>query len=178
MEFTEQDECPVCLEGLHDPLRCLRMPICGHTIHVSCALSAAQYDVRCPLCRTKDPLIDSRQDEERRMFSEMEEDALREEELARRYKRRRSAVIRRHNSLKKLRDRMREEKKAFSSINNELERTWMQLQRRCWNEDVALQLIKQNRRKHQRRYSSSNRRMQNRLKALIGSPPDILSLTS
>lgn len=44
-------ECPVCLEVMQDDATMLRHPGCGHAMHTVCALNAAQYDVRCPLCR-------------------------------------------------------------------------------------------------------------------------------
>ena len=166
------DDCPICLGCMDDPLTTLRMPVCGHLIHTSCALSAAQYDVRCPMCRTIDPEIDSRRDRESRIFSQIEEYATHQEELARNYKLRRAAVIRRHESLKKLRSRARQEKKAFSDVNLELDRTWMQLQRRGWNEDPSIQEIKRRRRRQQRRVSNVNRSLHNRLRHLIGTPPE------
>lgn len=43
------EPCPVCQDPLdHDVLT---LPGCGHRLHASCALSAAQYDVRCAVCR-------------------------------------------------------------------------------------------------------------------------------
>ena len=56
--------CPVCLGEIgdvHDE-RVMRMPVCGHLIHTACALSAAQYDTRCPMCRSHDPSIVVRED--------------------------------------------------------------------------------------------------------------------
>ena len=46
------ETCCVCQENMQpDDATTLTWPGCGHRIHVACALSAAQYDVRCPLCR-------------------------------------------------------------------------------------------------------------------------------
>lgn len=52
MEDEDAVACPVCLEAVTvgDP-GTLRLPGCGHQLHVSCALNAAQYDARCPSCR-------------------------------------------------------------------------------------------------------------------------------
>ena len=45
------EPCPVCQDPLdHDVLT---LPGCGHRLHASCALSAAQYDVRCAVCRVR-----------------------------------------------------------------------------------------------------------------------------
>ena len=49
----EDDDAPcvVCMESLatHPSVG---MPECGHMVHVHCLVSAAQYDPRCPACRT------------------------------------------------------------------------------------------------------------------------------
>ena len=47
---ASDDVCPVCLDMLADS-DTLKLPGCEHVIHVSCALSCAQYDSRCPICR-------------------------------------------------------------------------------------------------------------------------------
>lgn len=42
-------DCCVCHEPLtHDVVA---LPGCGHVLHVACALTNAQYNVRCPMCR-------------------------------------------------------------------------------------------------------------------------------
>ena len=45
-------DCPVCVETLTSGRPTCRLPGCGHEFHVSCALDFAQYNVRCPVCRS------------------------------------------------------------------------------------------------------------------------------
>ena len=53
------------------------MPVCKHLVHTTCALGAAQYDVRCPICRTQCPTIQTRVDDELQIFRHLEEIASR-----------------------------------------------------------------------------------------------------
>lgn len=57
----DPDVCPVCLFPLEgDEKGAMCMPVCGHKIHTICALGAAQYDLRCAVCRVQDPTIHQR----------------------------------------------------------------------------------------------------------------------
>lgn len=170
------DLCPICLADMPDDAATLRMPVCGHLIHTTCALSAAQYDVRCPVCRTRDPSIETKTDRETRIFSQLEEYATRQDELVRTYKRRRAQVIRRHDSLKRLRDRARDEKRSFALIDIELDREWVRLQRDAWINNETIKDIKNRRRRQQRRLSDINRRLNQRLYPLLGTPPESIEL--
>ena len=46
------EDCPVCLAPLAQDQTTAAMPSCGHRIHAACMITCAQYDVRCPVCRT------------------------------------------------------------------------------------------------------------------------------
>mgnify|MGYP001971045742 CR=1 FL=1 len=173
---NEANDCPVCLAPLSDPATTMQMPICGHCIHTTCALSAAQYDVRCPVCRTKDPSIESRLERETRIFAQLEEYAARQARLVRSYKRRRAALTRRHASLKKMRNQVREEKKKFSELNTELDRTWIRVQRDRWRNDATIEDIKLRRRRQQRRVHAVSRRLKGRLYSVLGTPPESMEL--
>ena len=49
--------CVICCDSM-ESREVLKWPGCCHEFHSSCALNAAQYDVRCPLCRhTCDDII-------------------------------------------------------------------------------------------------------------------------
>ena len=61
-------------------------------------------------------------------------------------------------------------------VSPELDRAWMRLQRRCWNDDRTIHEIKARRRKSQRRLNDANRRLHNRLCPLIGTPPETIEL--
>ena len=49
--MDEEDLCCVCMEalGTNDVAP---MPGCAHRLHVACLINCAQYDARCPVCRT------------------------------------------------------------------------------------------------------------------------------
>ena len=106
----EVDLCPICLEPFDRANPSMNMPSCNHALHVRCALSAAQYDVRCPICRCKNPLIIDKND----MYASNDPlEAIaatsiniaelydEHELLHRRYQRKRASCIRRHDSLRK-----------------------------------------------------------------------------
>lgn len=150
------------------------MPVCKHRVHVKCALSAAQYDLRCPVCRTRDPALESKQERETRIFSQLQEYAVQREATVQRYQRRRAAVVRTHDSLKKLRDRIKNETRQFMKIERELEKAWFKLQRHAWMHDSTIKDIKNQRRKQQRRVSALTRRMNARLVPYIGEMPETL----
>ena len=48
--IMSDDECPVCYESLHS-CATTSYPGCGHRFHVTCMLTFAQYNARCPVCR-------------------------------------------------------------------------------------------------------------------------------
>ena len=49
----EEDECPICLDALHDEITSL--PECNHRYHTHCIERHFLYDRRCPQCRTVVP---------------------------------------------------------------------------------------------------------------------------
>ena len=81
----------------------------------------------------------------------------------RRYQRRRADVIRRHDSLKRIRDRLNEERRVFAEVEHQLERKWIALQRNVWQSDATIAEIRQRRKRMQRRVSDLNRRLNARL---------------
>lgn len=169
---AEGEVCPVCLECLAErPL--LRMPVCQHPIHVTCALGAAQYDVRCPVCRTQDPTIETKQDRDTRLFDQLEEYAQQQERIASRHQRRRADVIRTHPSLSKIRNRMRENERLFVKLDKELDRTWSRLQRRMWSEHETVVDMRRQRNRARNRYNADRRKLDARLAPLIGEAPEL-----
>ena len=47
----DEDRCAICLEALSQGTTTAH-PGCHHRLHVACLISSAQYDARCPVCRT------------------------------------------------------------------------------------------------------------------------------
>lgn len=170
------EDCPICLESLGGETGTLHMPGCGHRVHTACALTAAQYDVRCPVCRRQHESILVREEPESRVFSQIQEYAQREHARARRYQRRRATVIRQSKSLKKLNETLKAEERLFRRSDDELDKFWMTQQRRLWANDETIQEMKRKRRLHQRRITSTRRRLNARLEPLIGDVPEVLAI--
>ena len=163
--------CPVCLDTLdRNDCDTMCMPVCRHRIHVTCGLAAAQYDIRCPVCRTQDPSIESRHARDPDLV-QLQEIARQEHIIARRYQQRRSYAIRKRTPLKKLRDRIKNEAKFLDEKEKQLERAWLQRQREAWMHDLEITKLKHERRKHQQHVSTLQRRLSLQLKTLIGDPP-------
>ena len=179
----DDDVCPICLDPFTDDCPPLQMPVCCHQVHVRCALSAAQYDVRCPICRTRDPtIIDKHEEETHRAFPptvaattlELADLYQQHERMQRRYRQRRCATIRRHESLKRLRDRLKVENRMFTSKEKELERTWNRFQRHQWMHNEDIKKIKSERNRMQRRVHDMQKRLDRRIEDLIGEEPPSL----
>lgn len=172
--MNDSDLCPVCLDPV-DAENHLAMPGCGHRVHVVCALSAAQYDPRCPVCRCRDARIVQRASEEDHavdIFRNIEAFAARQNQAVRSYNRRRSRAIQRRESLRRMRDKLKMERRSFCETERELERTWNSMQRHMWTTDATIVAIKARRARAQRRITALDRRLSTRLEPMIGVPPD------
>lgn len=171
MDATHKDDlCPICLEHMADDEEVLKMPDCKHRLHVRCALSAVHYDRRCPVCRhdTLSQLVVSSEPD---MVTQFELQLAQHEAFLRAYQRRRSRCIRRRDSLKKLEDRFKNERRCFQQAEKDLDRAWAALQRHLWASDAHIQSLKTIRRRHQRRVGDLSRRLRERLDPVIGPPP-------
>lgn len=167
------ETCPICLESIleHDNVLC--MPVCMHKIHTSCELKAAQYDARCPVCRSKDPNLTSRQDDDAAMYSNLERLAHEHEQQVRRYNRKRSDMIKKHSKLKHIRDQLKTQKQSYISKEKELQKQWMKLQRECWNNDPEIAKLKEERKKYLRRTSFLCKKLEQEIEDKIGPRPDL-----
>lgn len=168
------DTCPVCLDPLNSNENLMCMPVCMHRVHTKCALKAAQYDIRCPICRTQDPEITSKQEEDAMVYTNLERLAHEYDRHIRTYNRRRARMIRKHSRLARLRDQVKHEKKMFEMKERELEREWFHVQRVSWKNHPEIVRLKNERRKMQRRTSALCKRLEGELEAEIGPRPDDL----
>ena len=105
------------------------------------------------------------------IFSHFEEEL--NERLAsyRLYRARRGRVIRRRDSLKKIRDRLRDANRAYASADKNLDRAWSRTVRHIWNTDDNINALKKERQRCQRKRSRYERQLRNRLESLIGEEP-------
>lgn len=150
--------CPICFEELdttEDDVKnkTCNFPVCNHKIHVRCMLQAAQYDVRCPVCRTQDPNIILRRDVEHSNTGlDQLEDMIQHQRVEeRRYKQKRAKLLREDKKFKQVNEQVKKEKKIFLELDRELERRWMSKQRKTWKTDSKINQLKEKRRKQQQK---------------------------
>lgn len=170
------ETCPICLDEIKTTDNFLCMPICNHKIHTLCELKAAQYDARCPVCRTKDKYLTTRQEDDSQMYSNIERLAREQDIEIRKYRRKRARVIRKHSKLNNLREKLNEEKKTFLKKEKELERVWIQLQKDCWKNDTTIQKLKSERKKCQRRTNCLCKKLENAVENIVGPRPEDIIL--
>jgi hypothetical protein len=173
--MSDGAQCPICLEDVTDENGShLALPVCGHEMHVQCALTAVQYDGRCPVCRAlvvprPTPPDTSNDDLLMQIHAEIDLSI-------RRYNARRARLVRGNERLKLLRDKMKEERKKYLTTEDALIRRWRDMQRQMWAQDQELQQLKVERNRHRRRMNLFSKRMKHGVEDLIGRPhfPDRL----
>lgn len=166
------DQCPVCIEAVAFGENRMCMPQCGHVVHTTCALNAAQYDVRCPVCRAQDPRLEPRQSGESRILAQVNEYARAHRQHVREYNRRKNNIMRRSTSMRKLRDDLKKERRELCGLEKTLGRTWMNIQKAAWATDADLQALKNRRKRQLRKVSTMQRRYDQLLVPLLGEAPE------
>ena len=164
----------MCLESLQTQSIC-SLPVCGHSIHVSCMIQAAQYDIRCPVCRTCDPCIKARKDEDDPWINITSLLANHRTE-ERQYNRRRARVIREDAKIRKLNERLKCEKRTFNQVEKELEKRWLSHQKRAWRFDTKINCLKEERRKQQQKTNRLHKKVEDFVIARVGPKPNSLLL--
>ena len=167
-----EEFCPICLDKIEADDNVLCMPLCMHKIHTACELKAAQYDSRCPICRTKDPEITSRQDDDLAMYSNLENLANEHNRTVQTYNRKRARIIRKHSRLRGLRNALKKEKEFFNNTDKELEREWIKAQKEIWNNNTEITRLKKKRRQHQQKSNTLCKRLEKELEDKVGPRPE------
>lgn len=170
------ETCPICLDEIKNTDNFLYMPKCNHKVHTTCELKAAQYDVRCPICRTKDERLTTRQEDDIQLYSNLERVANEREYELKKYKRKRARVIKKNSKLTKMKEKLNEEKKNFIATERRLEILWMKLQKDCWKNDKNIQKLKNERKKHQRKTNSLWKKLDDEVENIVGPKPDDIIL--
>ena len=163
--------CPVCLDPIANDEHAIYMPSCKHRLHTGCALNAAQYDARCPVCRHRDERVVERQRTDRDLFAQIEDYANRHNATVRRYRQRRNNALRQSNSMRRIRDNVRSIHRQLTENERILERAWVEAQRRIWKTNTVIGDLRKERQRIQRRYNYHNKRLEKRLADRIGDPP-------
>lgn len=170
------EACPVCLETMSDDdARVCKLPGCEHRVHVACMLAAAQYDVRCPLCRQCDASIARRSTAEEAPAQSLDAELhqmVREHERRRRlYSARRARAIRGEERAVLLRDRLVATRRELNEHDRVLSRAWLALQRTAWREDQTINELKRQRALALRRFNRLNTQLDAWVADRIGPMP-------
>jgi len=167
----DDNVCPICLEIIQETDNILCMPVCGHKIHTLCELAAAQYDTRCPVCRTKDPELCTKI-EEPTIYDNIERLTRERQRIIMSYRRRRNRLIGKNTKLASLREREKQETQNLNMKNKELEQAWSSFQRKAWMENSDIGELKKERQRVLRRLSSISKALDNAVEGEIGPQPD------
>ena len=168
---TSSDVCPICLEAISDTDNVLCMPICMHRVHTKCELKAAQYDSRCPICRTKDPELTTRQDDDVEIYTNLEQLVHEHERSMRQYNQKRCRVIRQNSKLYSLREQLKRERRLMVESDKRLDQTWLRIQRDIWKNNTDLVGLKKERRVHQNRANYLYKKLEAKLEETVGPRP-------
>ena len=171
--------CPICLEPFTENDNTLCMPVCMHKIHTKCELSAAQYDTRCPLCRTTDDDILLRPDAENithEIYSSIEHLVNEHEEEVVRYKRKRNRTIKKNSRLNTMNEKLKKEKKSFNIKEKELVTEWTSIQKEIWMKHPQIMKLKLERKKIQRKKSALCKKLEQEVEEIVGPKPNEFTL--
>lgn len=165
--------CPICLDAIDENSDTfLKMPICKHSVHTHCALSAAQYDIRCPICRTSDPQIKTKEDDNIGVFQNLELIANEHTRLVNNYKKKKRKIIKKDSKLTKIDEKIKAEKKLCIEKTKELDRKWTNCQKELWKNEPIINDLKKERKKKLQKVYYLEKKMANILIDQIGPPPD------
>lgn len=164
------DECPVCLTDLHET-NCCSLP-CGHKFHVTCIISATQYDLRCPMCRNDIPGICNKKEENLPNIISLEH-------LYQNYRRRRNNYLNRKRRLLKNNDFLNNINKELNVKQKEMKQSekcinklWNEKMKQIWNEDTELLLLRKKYASQRRKCNLLETRINNSLENTIGTFPE------
>ena len=173
----EGDDCAVCCEPLSSGTLCL--PGCDHRLHVACALTLAQYDSRCPVCRAlptgvkaRSPLqlleVDGTYEPDDDDEEAEEADAQRR--ARRRYAAQRARTLRRRPELADLDMRLRQVRGSLSQECARAEDALNAACRAAWREDTNVLAHRRSVALLRRRERRLARRLYDALAQHIGPP--------
>lgn len=168
----EREMCMICMTEIVE--NGLVLPTCVHSFHVECALTAIQYDNRCPVCRT--PSVEAREYAAPSLFTmetSYEDLVLEQENSVRTYNRRKSRVIKRSVSLSKLQQKLKDERSTLRLLERDIDRAWFKLQKELWSQDEHIQTMKGERKKRMRRMRYFEKKIGDRILPLIGDEPQL-----
>lgn len=125
--------CAICFDE-ENTSSMVSLPGCGHSFHVSCALTAAQYDAKCPVCRKVPSGVEPRMPEATIVIVGMEEandddDGQREWV---RYRNRRRRCMNRNPAILDSFNKLKEVRQQINAACDAAEREYTQRCREVW----------------------------------------------
>ena len=165
--------CAICLEPLDSQNYC-SLPGCNHSFHVSCIISSAQYDAKCPMCREKIPNIHEKKNDESIDSMSVSLETLYEEyqRKRRRYLLKKRKTIKENKNIKILDTKVKEINKIMRNAEKNLDKLWNDKTRKLWSDDNDLNEIKKELLKHRKKYNRLNKLLTGQLKDKIGPMPE------
>lgn len=170
--MAECQNCPICFEEMNDVTTYCKLPSCNHTIHIKCLIQASQYDIRCPVCRSSDPDVKSKRENELSTLDQLEEIIENHRTEERRYQRRRCNLLRNNERYRKINDKLKNEKKTFENIDKELDKRWLSKQKKTWKHDSKINKLKNERRRQQQKTKRIARTLERFCEEKLGPRPN------
>jgi len=136
-------QCPICLDNMDQSSTSIR-PGCNHSMHTLCMLGAAQYDVRCPICRHQPKDLHVRSDDNGLTGVLVQLNVIRQthRQNTRVYNEQRAQMIKDSNYLKSVSDAVKLARADLSNANRTLYKRWSKVCRQNWRVHPAIVLLK------------------------------------
>lgn len=164
-------ECAICLEPLETSNFC-SLPGCNHSFHVSCILSNAQYDTKCPLCREKIPNIHEKEENSSDSVTASLESLYNDyQRNRRRYLAKKRKLLKDNQRISILETKVKESEKTLKGIEKSLDKMWNEKTKCLWLQDEDLTKLKKELTKTRQKYNRLNGLLNKRLKANLGAVP-------
>lgn len=163
-------ECSICLEVIEENQASCTLS-CNHVFHTSCMLNAAQYDLRCPMCRTLSENVLPRNENTTAdipildLNSTILNTFMRER---RNYRNKRNRTIRNDMQLKKMNDICKSIHKDLQYLDNQLTTTWNKKTKELWKMDTTIQEMRAEHEKKRRKYNRLSRKINKEVRDRIG----------
>lgn len=186
-DHEEIDLCAICmdpLDGAPGERPLATMPSCPHRFHVACLLNCAQYDARCPVCRSVADGVTLRRDDAEAAtplttvvldMEELESHIERAHALSvrewRRYSDRRRRVLRQRPYLAERVTRLREIRVAMDREFDDANRIYDRKCRELWRADPEVKAHRDALVRLRRRERRVHRLLEEELEELIGAEP-------
>jgi hypothetical protein len=168
-------ECCICLGELSNDTTECQLPGCGHRVHVSCLMTASQYDVRCPLCRRVPSGVVSKTEDAVDVIS-LETIVSEHDRSVRRYRNKRYRFLKGDDKLYNMYTRMKDMEKYINMNDKIYDKLWNDKVKQLWYGDADVKRMRESQALERRRYRRLKRRIDTILESNIGKTPELLDM--